>query len=184
MSSLREPIKVILDIIKSELGLADGQIMIINQKWNIPSTPGLYVAISYISGKVIANNNYVEPVVNGVVEIQEVTMLETIQIDVLSADASARTRKEEIIQALRSVFSQQAQDSNGLQIARIPSDFLDASSLEETTILNRFMMTINVTSLFSKTKSLGGYYDKFPTEGVNDTNSDVIDFDAQNAPAF
>lgn len=180
----REVVKVIGDILKSELGIAAGQIMLTNMKWNIPTNEGLFVALSYVSGKAIANNNYQIPTGNGMSEVQEVTMRSIIQIDLLSFDDSARLQKEQVIQSLRSVASQAAQELNGMHIARIPGDFVDASSLEDTKLLNRFTMTIAVTNLISTTKALAGYYNQFPVTGQNDTNGNKIQIEAENAPSF
>ncbi len=159
----REPIKVVADILKHEMDLADGQIMLDYEKINILPDPGLYVAVSYLGGKAIGNNNYFDS--DSVKEIQEVAMQEIVQIDILSFDASARTRKEEVIMALRSVYSQNAQDANSMQIARIPGDFQNASSLEETKILNRFTMTITIKAIYRKEKDVE-YYDKFSDANV------------------
>lgn len=159
----RETVKIIGDIIKGDLQLSDQQVMLAFQKFNIPTVKGLYIAISYVSGKAIGNNNYFLP--ETVEESQEVTMHELIQIDVMSFDSSARVRKEEIIASLRGIRSQQMQDKYQLQIARIPGDFLNVSSLEETAYLNRFTITVAVTSLkrFSKFPS---YYDTFAEPAV------------------
>lgn len=154
----REPIKVIADILKNELNLVDGQIMLDYSKINILEDPGLYVALSYLGGKAIGNNNYFDP--NALTEIQEVAMNEIIQIDLMSFDNAARLRKEEVIMALRSVYSQQAQEAQLMQVARIPGDFVNASDFEETKWLNRFTMTIVVKALYRKEKDVD-YYDKF-----------------------
>lgn len=159
----REPVKVIGDIIKSELGLAAGAIMLDYEKFDISTDPGLYVALSYISGKAIGNNNYFDSA--SLKEIQEVAMNHIIQIDLMSFDSSARERKEEVIMALRSIASQQAQDQYGMQIARIPSEFVNTASLENTKILNRFTMSIVVKSLYKKTKT-AEYYDTFQVPAV------------------
>lgn len=160
----REPIKVIRDILKSELSLQDSQIMLPNQKWDISLSPGLYVVLDYASaGVAVANNNYADNAMSGMSEVQEVVMHHLVQIDAMSMDESARTRKEEIIMALASNFSKQAQDANNLQIARIPFGFVNLSGLEETTMLNRYSMTIAVTSLYRKVKALTSYYDTFTT---------------------
>lgn len=157
----REPVLVIGDIIQSELELADDQVMLDYEKLDILPDPGLFVAISYISGKAIGNNNYGELQADGTInEIQQAAMHHVIQIDLMSFDSSARTRKEEIIMALRSIYSQQQQELNTIQIARIPGEFINASSLEDTKILNRFTMTITVKSLYTKTKA-APYYDSF-----------------------
>lgn len=168
----REPIKVIADILLSELELTTDQIILDYQKFNIPNTPGLFIALDYIGGKAIGNNNYADDAgSDGMVETQQVAMNHLIQIDIMSFDSSARTRKEEVIMALRSIFSQQAQDANDMQIARMPGEFQNASSLEETKILNRFTMTIVTKSVYTKTKS-ASYYDSFTREINYDPKGD------------
>jgi hypothetical protein len=42
-----EVAKVIADIIQTELGLADGYVMLKNEKWIMPNNQGLYVAVYY-----------------------------------------------------------------------------------------------------------------------------------------
>lgn len=159
---MREPVKVIGDILKSELSLEDGQIMLANQLWDVPPTQGLYIALSYISSKAIGSNNYYDSDLDQ--EVQEITMHHLIQIDALSADSSARTRKEEILMALRSMYSEEQQGLNRLQIARIAGDFINASDLEATVRLQRFITTIAVTALSRKVKG-ATFYDDFSASG-------------------
>ena len=161
--SFREPIKVLADVIQEEMSLADGQIMLAYEKWEIPKNPGMYVALNYVSSKPIGQRNYFDPTTS--IEEQSSTVHHVIQIDVMSFDSSARMRKEEIFMALTSMFSQQAQEENNLQIAMIPSDFVNTSSLEETKIMNRFTMTIAVTSTSRKVKK-ADYFDQFATPEV------------------
>ncbi len=160
----REAIKVIGDILVSELGLRssgkDCQIMLTNERFNIPPTEDIYIALSYIDGKPIGNNNFFDG--SAVLEIQQVVMLYHIQIDIMSFDATARTRKEEVYLALRSIFAQAQMEINGVQVARMPSAFVDASSLEESKMLNRYTMTIAVTAMTTKEKSVADYYTTFP----------------------
>lgn len=165
----REPIKVVADILQQEMGLAAGQIMLGYEKWDIPETTGLYVVLVYIGGKAIGNNNYFTS--NGEepgqqLEHQEVAMRHVIQTDILSFNGEARTRKEEVLMALRSMYSQQQQEKYLISIARIPSDFVDASTLEETKLLNRFTITVPVAALHTKVKA-APYYDKFKTVEVH-----------------
>lgn len=162
---MAEPIKVIGDILTSELSLPVGQVMFGYERFDIPQTNGLYIALYSIGGKAIANNNYFDG--NTLMETQQVTILEQIQIDIMSFDPSARMRKEEVYQALRGIFAEQAMEANQMQIARMPSAFIDAASFEETKFLNRFTMTIAVTAMFTKVKAATSYYDQFPTPEVH-----------------
>jgi hypothetical protein len=158
---MREPIKVIADILASELALPAGQIMLAYEEWDIESTPGLFISLAYIGEKVLANNNYAEADnVGGFIETQEVVMRHEIQIDMMSFDDSARLKKEQVVAALHSVAAQQAMDENKISIARIPSGFVNTSNLEESRMLNRFTITISVSALHSFTKT-PPYYNTF-----------------------
>lgn len=148
-----------------QMSIPAGQIMLAYQDYQIPNDPGLYIALNYLSSKVIGNNSYPVAITGGMNEIGEVVSLYEIRIDMMSFDDTARLRKEEIYAALRSVYAEQQMESNGIQIARMPSGFQDASTLEETKMLYRFTMTIKVSALTQITKAVE-YYDQFPTPEV------------------
>jgi len=167
----REPIKVLADVIASEMGLDTGHIMLGFQSWGIPQDDGLYVALTTLSEKPVGNNNYFDggdpdadpPVVPA--EIQEVVTSELIQIDVMSFDGSvlgARGRKNEVLMALASMASLTAQAQFNMRIHAIPTGFQNVSSLEETKFLNRFTVTLIVQSVQRKTKD-AAYFDTFQT---------------------
>jgi len=161
---MTEPIKVVADILQTELGLTNGHVLLSYQQFKLPSDSGLYIILNNISGKAIGNNNYFDSTLIGMQETQQVAMHEIVQIDLMSADNSARTRKIEVIAALMSKYSQQQQEINTVKIGRIPSEFSDTSSLEETQFLYRFTMTIPIFSLYTKTKIIADYYDNFTQE--------------------
>lgn len=167
---MREAVKVIGDIIQAELEMDNGQIMLTNQKWNIPQNTKLFVALGYVSGKAIANRN--DSISNGpgsdagMTEQQSIVMHYVIRIDAMAFNKQnggneARERKEEIMMALRSLKAQAEMEKNNLQVARISSEFLDVSSLEETAFLTRYTMTIAVTALRVKEKAVVDYYSDF-----------------------
>ncbi len=158
MSESRETIKILGDIIKNQLQLEDSQIMLAFEKYDIPATPGIYVALSYVSEKAIANQSFFDPVSNH--EMIDTTIHQLVQIDIMSFDSSARTRKTEVIAALASVFSEQMQEKYHFQIGRIPADMANAASLEETKILNRFTLNVALTAL-ARLERWPDYYDTF-----------------------
>ena len=163
MTTEVEPIKAVADILQTELELAKGSVMVINQKWIIPNTKGIFIALSYLGpGKVLGNVNTLEDIAGGAGsnEVQETSMLHTIQIDVMSYGDDARTRKEEIAMALNSQHSLRKQSEYNMRIGQIPTAFMDASSLEATGRLNRFITTITIGALHRKVK-VAEYYDKF-----------------------
>lgn len=174
---IKEPVKIIADIIQSELALSDDAVMLSYEKDFIPANEGLYVVMNYVGpGKIIANVNIFDTLTNE--EVQQVTMLHVIQIDFMSFDASARIRKEEIAMALRSILSVQTSERYQMQIARMPTPFIDTSSLEETKRLNRFTTTVTVTALHTKRRPVG-FFDRFNNAEIDFTaNPPEVDFDA------
>ena len=162
MAPVREAAKIIADILTAQLALEPGQIMLTNQKWEIPETQGLYVAISYVGpGRVIANSNVSVPTSGGMQENQSLLMLYQIQIDLMSYDDSARVLKELAFMGLVSVASEQIQEQYNVQVARNPAPFQDVSMLEETARLNRYTTTIAVTQLITNTVPNTPYFSDF-----------------------
>lgn len=162
----REPIKVLADILAYELILANGQVMLKDQKFNIPSNPGLFISLEYLGpSKVISSTNRTDMFVTPPMERQAVTTLWTVQVDTMSFNEEARTRLPEISAAINSVYSQQLQERYQLSIAKNPSPFSDASSLEATANLKRYTALVLITALYRKDKVVG-YYDTFRTAEV------------------
>lgn len=158
---VKEAAKIIAEILTAQLGLLPGQIMLTNQKWMIPEDRGLYVAIGYVSGRVIGNTNYSIPTVAGMTEVQQMLMLYEISIDLMSYDDSARVQKELAYMGLLSVASEQIQETYNVQVARMPSPFQDISMLEESGRLNRYQALIAVTQLITNPVTGISYYSDF-----------------------
>lgn len=159
----REPIKVLADILKHEMGLADGQIMLGLENWAIPANTGLYVALFYGPDTTVGQTNEFDPATLD--EIQSVAMLHSISIDAMSFDESARVRKEEIVMALNSVFAQQHVSANLMRIGELPQSFVPVPELEETKQLNKYRLTFSMNALHQKVKPVE-YYDQFPDPTV------------------
>ena len=109
----------------------------------------------------------------GLTEQQGVNMNELYQIDVMSADNTARLRKEEILMALASIYAQQLQEIYQMQIARIPTQFNDASAVEGGARMNRYTLTVAVNALYTKEKA-AAYYDTFQSPDIRvDTDTEA-----------
>ena len=111
------------------------------------------------------------------IETNEVQARETIQIDILSRSNDALMRNWEIIAALKSIFSQQTQEANDFKIFRIPQSFVNTSSAEGGSQLNRYTLTFPAFVWYRKAKVLtnagingGDYYDDF-RQRVDDEKS-------------
>ncbi|MCX5794955.1 MAG: hypothetical protein NTY77_05635 [Elusimicrobia bacterium] len=159
-TSAKEPIKVVGDVLQAELELAAGQVMIGDEKWDIPAAQGLYVALRYVTpGRILGTSNYFDPATNQ--EIQEVSMQHAISVDVMSYDDSARVRKEEVVMALGSQAAELAMVENRIKIARQPSALVDVSDVEPSGRLKRYTTTVMVNALHRKVKA-GAFIDKYP----------------------
>lgn len=165
MIPMREPIKVLGDVLKSEMGIIDAQIMLGLENYRIPKTRGLYVALLYGIPHPIGSNNRTEDIPGSMLEIQEVAMMHEIVIEAMSFNDEARLRKEEILQALGSIAAQNAMDLYGMKIYNLPVSFLPVPSLETTKQLNRFHLTFNMNALHVKTKVVP-FYETFPAPEV------------------
>lgn len=157
----REPGKILQDVLQSELSLAEGQVLFTNQKYFIP-TDGLFIVVSYIGpSKVIASNSEWIDNGAGLIERQMVAVDHWLQIDLMSFDESARTRKEEVMMAVQSLFSEQQQELYSMNIARHPGPFMDTSFLEETKMITRYTTTIRTKSVLRKEREIQDIYTDF-----------------------
>lgn len=169
--------QIIIDILQERMILSDGQIWVRSQDRKIPSDTKLYVIVGMVSTQVNSAQTYMEEriieTLTKQVEVNRVQTLENIQIDILSRSNDAITRRWEIIAALKSIYAQQKQEANYFKICREPISFLDTSSAEGSSQLNRFTLTIPCFVWYKKETVLNeeyDYYDKF-TQRVDDAKT-------------
>ena len=160
----REPIKIIGDILKNGMALNNEQIYIYNQDFKIPETSGLFVLLQYNNSVNYSSTN--QFVSEGAGEAQEnISMLtkENYTINVISKNDEARQRKEEVVMALNSNFSQNQQGLHQFQIAKISNGFINVSELEGAGMLNRFAINIDCTGFYNKINNIT-FYDDFTNQ--------------------
>ena len=106
-------IELIRDILKSEMNLPDERIYYYNQDYVLPDDDGLWVIVSYQASKVYANrnSNYIDGKTGSFNEAQNVNTQEQITVHLMSFNLDALKRKEEVLQALASMYSQNLQSS-------------------------------------------------------------------------
>lgn len=154
-----EYLKAICNIIQTEMNLGENNVWIYNQKRDIPNDFGLYIVVSEV-GSTLIGSKLAYDTTNGFEEVQSVHSLNSVDINIFSRSSQARTRKNEVIMALNSTYSQQVQEANSFSIGRISSSFTNTSELEETAEMNRFTINFNVTNMTQKRKAVN-YYDTF-----------------------
>lgn len=159
LPALVEPIKVLGDAVQQSLGLEDGSVMLGLENYKIPKTAGLYIALLYGPSITIGNSKTYDTDAQGnYYEIQDTATLHEISIDMMSFDASARTRQQEILFAVTSDYAAGLMEKNTMRFATTPGSFVPIPDIEETKQLNRFRVTFTVNALHRKVTATP-YYD-------------------------
>lgn len=160
MSDQREKIKIIADLIYSEMDLRN-DVILYNQEYPTPPKDGLFVAISMLADTPFgASVQQIATEEEGLIEHQTVNVRETYQILSYSQDSSARLRRHEIIWALKSNAAQQAAEKYSFKIGYLPTSFVDVSEVEGTSRLNRYALTVSVLCAYSRERRVE-YYNQF-----------------------
>lgn len=154
------PLQWVCDILQSEMVLPVGSVYLWNQKLDLPSDRNLYIAVGVTSMKCFGNSDVTENHAAGLLERQSANYLATLSIDILSRGTQARDRKEEILMALASAYSQQVQQREGFYIATVAKTFVNLSEIEGAAIPYRFSIAVNIQYKVVKEK-LTPYYDAF-----------------------
>lgn len=156
---MTEPIKILADIILKELTLKPDQVLLYNQKFDIPPDYRMYVSLSVLGTKNFAGypDYDPDPITGDLVETQVVNRQEMISILVYSRSDEARTRNWEIPAALVSTYSEQQQEANSIKIGTLPTAVMDVSEVEGTARLNRYALTFMVLAAYKKQKPVEFY---------------------------
>lgn len=149
----------IVDIIRKELGLSQQNVWIHSQNRKIPpQSQELYVTVGCVDFLPISSKSRYNPEDDS--EIQTVYGRASVQIDILSRSIEARQRRAELLMALNSFYSKEIQDKHQFRIFELPSRFINTSSLEGGSEINRFSLIIRAMISEDKIKD-SSYYDVF-----------------------
>jgi hypothetical protein len=153
------PLLLFCDIIQNQLGLTPGRVYLWDQKVSMPTDAGLYVAVAVLSCKPFSNTNTFDGSGSNSNSFQSVNMYAQLQVDIISRDAEARDRKEEIILALNSTYAQTQQSANSFKIGKLPpgSQFINLSSPDGAGIPYRFNIAVAMQYVFTKTVAVPSY---------------------------
>jgi len=185
--------QIIVNILNQEMSMPANDVWIRDQNRLVPTDGGLYIVVGMTGAFPTGNSTRMQSeTVNAVTtqhQINEVQMQENIQIDIFSSSNAALMRAWEVIAAMQSFYAQQQQELNNFKIFRIPRSFIDTSSAEGGTILNRYTIVVPCLTWYRKDtlldSPLGDYYDDFTTR-VDDadtigTDTPLIEF--ENTPS-
>lgn len=149
----------IVDIIRKEMNLNQQNIWIHSQNRKIPpQSQELYVTVGCVDFLPISSKSRFDAENNS--EIQTVYGRASVQIDILSRSREARIRRAELLMALNSYYSKEVQDKHQFRIFELPARFINTSSLEGGSEINRFSLIIRAMISEDKVKETD-YYDTF-----------------------
>lgn len=178
--------QIIVDILKTELELGVKNVFVQNQNINIPNDKQLYISVGMVDTIIMNHTNAVEK--NGdtnIKTVQQVQARENIQIDIMSSSNLALLKRAEVLMALNSVYAEQKQEEYQFKIFQIPQSFVNSSSAEGGSQINRFTIVIACFVWYKKITNYsdisGDYYDNFETrvddsKTIDDTNG-LIEFE-------
>ena len=182
--------KIIVDIIKHELGLPDNygktsngdvipSVIIYAQNIKLFNTDKLQITVRTVSQNVWSNRNqFIENLQNNeYLEIQDINERRLMQIDVYSKNNEARDRFWEVSMALNSVYAEQQMDLYNFKIGTITNS-QNLSGIDGGSDINRFSISFYVLSHQQKQRTID-YYDKFKTTFDNEQGQ----FAENNSPA-
>ena len=164
------PLGLLCDILQTQMNLPNGRVYFWDQKIFQPTDNDLYIAVSVPSCKPFGNNINFDGTGPGLVSHQSVYMMATVDIDIISRGPAARDRKEEVLMALMSFYSERQQEANSFYISRLPAGgrFINLSLVDGAAIPYRFKISFNMQ--YAATGSVQvNYFDTFqtPTLAVN-----------------
>lgn len=181
--------QLLVEIITQEMSMPVNSVWLRDQNRMIPNDNGLYIIAGIVGAFTMANETRMKevPIEDGVEvhQISEIQQQENIQIDIISKSNDAIFRNWEVIAALQSFYSQQIQEKYNFKIFRIPRSFINLSSGEGGSIINRYSITVSAMVWYRKdtilTSPLGDYYDDFRTrvddEKTIGTDKPLIEFE-------
>ena len=163
---MTEPDLILADIIQTELGLPSGRVVAYAENWEPPKDSGIYVTIQTEPTHVIGSNVTYDPVAK--TETKSVSCAQRLTVNITSRDRSALERKEELVMALTSTYSQMQQDANQVRINR-EGDIMDLSFIEASKALHRYQVPVKIFYLKSKTSPVT-FITQFPSPQIQEAN--------------
>ena len=156
-----ELITILAGIIERELDLQEkGRVFIYNQKYTIPSDPGLFIDIAFDRSRPFGSSlRYRNDDQGRLVEEQYQCAQETYTVNLFSKNEEALRRSHEVIFALHGTYAQQQAEKYSFKFGFIPTNFVDVSAAEAAARLNRYSLTFNVLRSYSRNRVVE-YFDK------------------------
>lgn len=160
----RQPDKLLGDIIRDSLPLAQNRIFLYNQNKKLPTDTSLFVVIrSDGPATIVGSNSRFDSDTDEYV--QTVTFNQEFNIEFSSKSTEAKTRKYEFVMALDSVASIQKQEEFNAKIWRT-SNILDLSFIDGVSALHRYRLPVKMSYMETKRTAIEPIEQFPPTEVI------------------
>ena len=154
-----KPDIILCDIIATEMTLDPSRVVVYNQNWKPPKDEDIYVIVSFSYSQIISSTNRYNALTGQ--EKKSVTKADYFNVEITSKNTDAKYRKEEIIMALTSSYSEQKQEENQIKISR-NNRILDLSFIDGGSSLHRYRIPVIINNMNTK-NDIVEYFDKFQT---------------------
>ena len=122
----------------------------------------LYIAVSVPLCKPYSNNVIPDPTEGWDNPIQYTNISAIVDVDIISRGPAARDRKEEVVLAFNSIYSQSQQETNSFYIGKLPPSarFTNLSQIDGAAIPYRYKISVALNYAIFKQKH-SDYFDTF-----------------------
>lgn len=151
------PDKVLATIIKDEMSIPDGRIVLYDQNFKAPKDNDLFIIISTGLDNIISNTNKFDSVLNE--QVQKISRNTTYNIEITSKNTDAKTRRHEVLMAINSNYAIRLMEENNIRIFRTPT-IQDLSFIEGSSALHRYRISVIINNMEIK-RSGTDYYEHF-----------------------
>jgi len=153
-------IKLFMEIIRREMGLAEDRVRLYQQKIFEPSDDGLWIAVMVSRAKAFGNSNKFNPATQK--SDQYVSMQASLEVSVYSRSTAALWRKEDVLIALASDYSKYQQNANSFSIGTLPAGghMTNLGVIDGAAIPYNFRIPINIQYAYPKRSDVP-YFDEF-----------------------
>jgi hypothetical protein len=153
---------ILCDIISVCMKLDQSRVVVYSRNWKAPNDSEIYIVVSTRKGKVLSTSKRFDSVTDE--EVQRSVTYDNFDIDITSRNRDALNRKEEVLDALTSSYSNEVQIRNSIKIFRL-SDILDLTFIEGASGLLRFRLS-GVVSNVKEKRMPQDYYNKIKQQEV------------------
>lgn len=157
------PLLLFCEIIQKCMGLAAGRVYLWDQKIKEPKDQDIYVVVSVVSDRPFGSKSVLDKDGN---QVQVVNQNSLIDVSIKSMGPGALYRKEEILMALASFYSQAQQERNSFRIGKLPSGgrFVNLSTPDGAAIPYQFNISVQMQYGLIKSGQTD-YFDDFSDVG-------------------